>query len=81
MVSVIIEKLGDGPPRGRGETAPVGPEATGHVHVRHVGVGANDRTAVKMVHIVVNWIAVNNNGFVKPEKGSYLIASEGLTQI
>ena len=54
VVAVVVDQLSEGSPRSRGQAASVGPEATGHVHVGHVGVGADDGASVKMVDIVVN---------------------------
>ena len=67
VVAVVVDQLGEAPPRSRGQAASVGPKATCHVHVGHVRVGTDDGAAVKMVNIVVNWMTVNNDGFVEPE--------------
>ena len=67
VVAVVVDQLSESSPGCRGQAASVSPEATGHVHVGHVGVGTDDGASVKMVHVVVNWMTVNNDGFVEPE--------------
>ena len=67
MVAIVVDQLGEASSRSRSQTASVGPKATGHVHVGHVRVGTDDGASVKMVNIVVNWMTVNNDGFVEPE--------------
>ena len=68
MVAIVIDQLGQGSARGRGEAAAVTSEAARHPHVAHVGMRPDDRGAVKIIDIIVHRITVNKYGIVKPAK-------------
>ena len=76
MVAVVVDQLGQGAARGRGEAAAVSSEATRHPHVAHVGMRPDNGGAVKIIDIVVHRITVNKYGIVKPAKDK--IMSYGL---
>ena len=81
MVAIVIDQLGQGSARGRGEAAAVTSEAARHPHVAHVGMRTDDRGAVKIIDIIVHRITVNKYGIVKPatEKLTHEISMWNLT--
>ena len=82
LVSVIHDHLRQSSAsRGR-QKASVTSKATGEPHVGHVRMRPNDRTAVKVIVVVVYGLTVHHGGFFKPEETplDQLLILRGLNQ-
>ena len=68
IVSVINDQLRQAPGSRGCETASVTSKPAGEPHVAHVGMWSDDRTAVKIVVIVVDRLTLHDGGIIKPEE-------------
>ena len=68
FISIIHDQLRQSPGSGGRKTASVTSKATGEPHVAHVRMGTNDRTAVKIVVIIVYWLTLHYGRFIEPDE-------------
>ena len=68
FVSIIHDQLRQSPGSCGRQTASVTSKAAGEPHVAHVRMWTNDRTAVKIVVIIVYRLTLHHGRFIEPEK-------------
>ena len=67
MITIVINQFSQSPAHSGGQGSSITSKSTSHPHVAHIGVRSNDGATIKVVHIVVNRLTVNDSGMVKPE--------------